>query len=133
MNVEVLNDTSDFYRFFDATPHAEFLFECVQRTIEFDLPNEATFLELYDRFKTGVETIAEMPASKIDLLFNFLKQNRGRLSKRARTKEFSLLTDDEAEAFGSLYKDLFITPEAIQDASNKNLSAVRSNSEPRST
>ena len=133
MNVEVLNDTSDFYRFFDATPHAEFLFECVQRTIEFDLPNEATFLELYDRFKTGVETIAEMPASKIDLLFNFLKQNGGRLSKRARTKEFSLLTDDEAEAFGSLYKDLFITTEAAQDAPNNNRSAVRSNSEPRST
>src|SRR6202034_4292142 len=24
-NVEVLNETADFYRFFDATPHAEFL------------------------------------------------------------------------------------------------------------
>lgn len=132
MNVEVLSDTSDFYRFFNATPHAEFLFECVQRTIGYDLPNEAAFSELYDRFKTRVEAIAEMPASKIDLLFNFLKQNGGRLSKRVRTKEFSLLTDDEAEAFGSLYRDLFITPEAIQEAPNNEGSAVRSNSEPRS-
>ncbi|WP_315902711.1 hypothetical protein [Microbaculum marinisediminis] len=24
----MLNDTGDFYRFFDATPHAEFLFAC---------------------------------------------------------------------------------------------------------
>lgn len=112
MNVEVLNDTDDFYRFFDATPHAEFLFECVQRTIEYDLPHEAKFLELYDRFTTRVEAIVEMPASKIDLLFNFLKQNGGRLSKRARTKEFGLLTDDEANAFEALYQDLFITKEA---------------------
>ena len=43
MNVEILNDTGDFYRYFDATPHAEFLFKCVQRTIEHDLPEEAAF------------------------------------------------------------------------------------------
>ncbi|MBZ9909526.1 MULTISPECIES: Fic family protein [Mesorhizobium] len=30
----VLNDTGDFYRYFDATPHAEFLYACVRRTIE---------------------------------------------------------------------------------------------------
>ena len=112
MNVEVTNGTGDFYRFFDATPHVEFLFECVQRTIEYDLPHEAKFLELYDRFTARVEAIVEMPASKIDLLFNFLKQNEGRLSKRARTKEFNLLTDDEAEAFEALYQKLFITREA---------------------
>jgi Fic family protein len=41
-NVTVLNDTVDFYRFFDATPHAEFLYECVRQTIEQDLPNEPT-------------------------------------------------------------------------------------------
>src|SRR5690606_29246649 len=37
-NVRVVNDTADFYRFFDATPHAQFLYECVQQTIEHDLP-----------------------------------------------------------------------------------------------
>ncbi len=108
MNVEVLNDTGDFYRYFDATPHAEFLFECVQHTIEHDLPEEATFLERYDLFRTRVEAITEMPASMIDLLFNFLKQNGGQLSKRARSEEFRMLTDDEAEAFATIYQDIFI-------------------------
>ncbi len=107
MNVEVLNETGDFYRFFDATPHAEFLFECVQQTIEHDLPEEAAFLERYDQFRTQVESIAEMPASMIDLLFNFLKQNDGQLSKRARSKEFHMLTDDEAARFGDLYQEIF--------------------------
>nr|WP_321455042.1 Fic family protein [uncultured Cohaesibacter sp.] len=107
MNVEVLNDTGDFYRYFDATPHAEFLFECVQRTIEHDLPEEAAFLERYDLFRTRVEAIAEMPASMIDLLFSFLKQNQGQLSKRARTTEFSMLTGEEVSEFEALYQELF--------------------------
>jgi hypothetical protein len=38
VNVDVLNDTSDYYRFFDATRHAEALYDCVQETIERDLP-----------------------------------------------------------------------------------------------
>ena len=39
-NVRVLNDTGDYYRYFDATPHAEFLYGCVQTTIDSDLPRE---------------------------------------------------------------------------------------------
>lgn len=39
------------YRFFDATSHTEFLFSCVQRTIEKDLPEGTEFLEAYDRFR----------------------------------------------------------------------------------
>jgi hypothetical protein len=108
MNVEVLNDTGDFYRYFDATPHAEFLFECVQRTVEHDLPEEAAFLERYDIFKNRVEAMAEMPASTIDLLFSFLKQNNGQLSNRARAKEFSSLTDDEIEGFEATYHEVFL-------------------------
>lgn len=107
MNVRVLNDTADFYRYFDATPHAEFLFECVQKTIEHDLPEEAQFLERYDQFKARVEAVVEMPASIVDLLFNFLKQNNGLLSKRAREREFAELTDGEAKQFENIYADLF--------------------------
>ena len=107
MNVEVLNDTADFYRYFDATPHAEFLYGCVKQTIEHDLPEEASFLERYDLFRSRIEAIADMPASMIDLLFNFLKQNRGTLSKRARTNEFEMLTEEEAAAFEAIYRELF--------------------------
>ena len=49
-NVEVLNETADFYRYFDATPHAEFLYSCVEQTIDKNLPQEVRFLESYDRF-----------------------------------------------------------------------------------
>jgi hypothetical protein len=106
-NVRVINDTADFYRFFDATPHAEFLYSCVQKTIEVDLPRETAFLARYDAFRERINTVVDMPDRTIDLLFRFLHQNDGRLSKRARTQEFTSLTDAEAAAVERAYSDLF--------------------------
>ncbi|MBS9718220.1 Fic family protein [Pseudohalocynthiibacter aestuariivivens] len=108
MNVRVLNDTSDFYKYFDATLHAEFLFECVQKTIEIDLPEEAAFLVRYDQFKSRVEALVEMPASTIDLLFNFLKQNGGQLSRRARNNEFAELTEGEVAQLEVIYQESIV-------------------------
>lgn len=107
MNVRVLNDTGDFYRYFDATPHVEFLYACVEKTVEIDLPQEANFLKRYDLFKTRVESLIEMPASLIDLLFHFLKQNDGQLSRRARGKEFSALKISEVEYIEKVYAEVF--------------------------
>ncbi|HYI69351.1 MAG TPA: Fic family protein [Skermanella sp.] len=106
-NVNVLNDTGDFYRFFDATPHAEFLYGCVQRTIEEDLPAEIAFLRRYDLFRHQVNALLDMPDNMIDLLFRFLHQNRGRLSSRARSREFKELTAPEAERIESIYGEVF--------------------------
>ncbi|PZU68700.1 Fic family protein [Sphingobium sp.] len=105
-NVEILNDTADFYRYFDATPHAEFLFECVSRTIDVDLPAETAFLRTYDMFKTEVQQMVDMPDRLLDLLFRFLRQNEGRLSKRAREKEFAGLTEAEIERIEGIYASL---------------------------
>lgn len=105
-NVEVLNDTADFYRYFDATPQAEFLFECVARTIDVDLPAETAFLRIYDAFKAEVQRMIDMPDRLLDLLFRFLRQNDGRLSKRARDREFAALTDAEAVRIEEIYADL---------------------------
>jgi hypothetical protein len=107
-NVDVRNDTADFYRFFDATTQTEFLFECVQKTIDEDLPREAEFLARYDSFRVFVlEEIADMPDRTIDLLFRFLRQNNGRISGRAREKEFSALTDTEVTKLEAAYIEEF--------------------------
>lgn len=107
-NLRVLNDTGDFYRYFDATPQTEFLFECVQRTIEMDLPAEAGFLRRYDAFRQEVETLVDMPERTIDLLFRFLHQNAGRLSRRARGHEFAQLSNEEAESAEAIYRRHFL-------------------------
>lgn len=106
-NVEVTNETADLYRYFDATPHAEFLYECVAQTIEIDLPKEAQFLENYDRFDAAVQNIVDMPDRTVNLLFKFLEQTGGTLSARARSKEFEALSDKETKAFETLYSDIF--------------------------
>ena len=106
-HVRVLNDTGDFYRFFDATPHAEFLYSCVKKTIEVDLPRETEFLAQYDRFRGRIEALVDMPERTIDLLFRFLHQNNGTLSKRAREQEFARLNDDEAATVEAAYREIF--------------------------
>ncbi len=107
-NVEVLNDTADYYRYFDATAHAEFLYKCVEETIEQDLPGEVKYLESYDRFVRGVHDVVDMPARTLDLLHRFLRQNDGRLSNRARTDEFAQLSNAEVERFQRLYQQCFV-------------------------
>lgn len=109
-NVRVLNETGDFYRFFDATPHAEFLYGCVQKTIEEYLPNETDFLRRYDQFRSQIASMIDMPDRTADLLFRFIQQNDGRLSKRARERDFEALTDNEAEQIEQLYQESFGEP-----------------------
>ena len=106
-NVEVLNETAAFYRYFDATAHAEFLYACIERTVEEDLPRELRFLAAFDRFAAGVKEVAEMPDRRVELLRGVLEQNGGRLSARARSREFAALTDDEAARIERLYANSF--------------------------
>jgi hypothetical protein len=106
-NVHVINDTGDYYRFFDATPHAEFLFHCVQETVSRDLPQETRFLEAYDRFAKRIQEIVDMPAGTVDLLFRLLRQNGGALSARARHGEFAALEPDEVRRAEAIYTEEF--------------------------
>jgi len=102
-NVEVLNDTADLYRFFDATFAAEFLYECVETTINHDLPNEAQHLQNYDAFKTDVDNTVAMPDRMVDLLYRFLRQNDGHFSKRALANEFSALSESEIDTLEAAF------------------------------
>ncbi|HEV8130228.1 MAG TPA: Fic family protein [Acidobacteriota bacterium] len=102
-NVEVLEETADYYRYFDATRHAEFLYDCVAETVEHDLPNEMKYLEAYDQFVGRVQMMVDMSQTKLDLLWRFLQQNQGQLSNRGRTKEFAQLTDDEAAQIEKIF------------------------------
>lgn len=106
-NVEVLNETIDLYRYFDATKFAEFLYECVFETIEEVLPEEIGYLERYDEFKTAINERFDMPNQLIELLIRFLQQNEGKLSKRAKEEEFKLLSEDEVIELEKLFKTIF--------------------------
>ena len=106
----MLNETADYYRYFDATAHAEFLYDSVTQTVEHDLPGEMCFIVAFDRFAAGVKEIVEMPDRQVERLRGFLKQGGGRLSKPAREQEFAALTDEEAERVEALYARWFNQP-----------------------
>jgi len=83
-NVDVLNETINLYRYFDATAQAEFFFECVAETVNTTLPEEVDYLVKYDLMNTFIKNYIDMPDKLIDLLIRFLRQNQGVLSKRAK-------------------------------------------------
>ena len=107
-NVEVLNETIDYYRYFDATRQAEFLFECVEDTINNIIPSEVDHLLKYDEFKRFIDDTYEMPDKTVAVLVRFLEQNHGRLSQRARTREFKALKDVEIDEIEKIYNRIFL-------------------------
>ena len=108
LNVRVLNDTRDLFRFFDGTRQTEFLSASVMETVRNILPREIAYLRHYDLAKGRIQNFLEMPDHRFDLMLSLLRQNGGRFSKRARTKEFAALTDEEALAVESIYADLLL-------------------------
>lgn len=106
-NVEVLNDTADLYRYFDCTEAAEFLYACVRRTVEHDLPGEIDFIRRHDEAMTRIMDAIEMPDHLAQNLILFIRQNNGTLSKRKREKDFSALTNEEVRSLESIIQDIF--------------------------
>ncbi|MEO9953495.1 Fic family protein [Nonlabens sp.] len=106
-NIEVLTDTIDFYRYFDATKQAEFLYDCVADTLNRVIPQEVNYLLKYDEFKHFIDNKYEMPDKMVATLIRFLEQNNGVLSKRALHKEFSALKEDEVIAIQQTYQSIF--------------------------
>jgi hypothetical protein len=106
-NVEVLNETADLYRYFDCTNAAEFLFACVRRTVEQDLPREIEYLRSHDEAIRRIMDTVEMPDRVAENLVMFIRQNDGTLSKKRREGEFKKLRDDEVALIEGIVRDAF--------------------------
>jgi Fic family protein len=107
-NVKVTNETIDFYRYFDATKQAEFLYDCVKDTLDRVIPEEVSYLQKYDEFKKYIDNNFEMPDNMVAILVRFLEQNQGILSKRALKKEFSELKEEEIKDIQDSYIHIFL-------------------------
>ena len=95
--IHVKNDTCSLYRFFDATPQAEYLYDRIAETIREDFKEELDFLTVYDAAFTAVRNVVEMPDRQAALLVRLCLQNGGGLSQNKR-KQFPELTDTEVAA-----------------------------------
>ncbi|MFI5352961.1 MAG: Fic family protein, partial [Candidatus Binatales bacterium] len=106
-NVEVLNDTGDLYRYFDCTGAAEFLYACVLRTVQHDLPGEIDHLRRHDDALSRVMDAVEMPDRLAENLIMFIRQNNGTLPKKRRASEYKKLSDREVGSLESIVRDAF--------------------------
>ncbi|PZU56410.1 MAG: cell filamentation protein Fic [Sphingobium sp.] len=95
--IAVRNDTAPLYRFFDATPFVEYLYDRVVDTVRTDLREELGFLAVFDRAMEGVRAVVDMPDRRAALLIRLMLQNGGRLSNSKRG-QFDELTDTEIAA-----------------------------------
>jgi Fic family protein len=106
-NVSVTNETADFYKYYDATSQAEFLFDCINDTIENSIPQEVKYLQQYDEFKNFMDNEFEMPDKMVALMVKLLSQNEGVLSKKKREVDFKDITDSDLKNIELAYKNSF--------------------------
>lgn len=106
-NVEVLNETADIYRFFDCTDNAEFLYGCVQQTVEHDLPQEIDYLKRHDQAMRRTMELVEMPDRMAEDLLLFIRKNNGKLGRKRREGQFAKLTDQEVAAIEAIVQEAF--------------------------
>ena len=106
-NVEVISDTADYYKYYDATRQSIFLFECIYDTIDNIIPKEIKYLQQYDEFKNYLDNEFELPDKHVALLVKYLSQNNGQLSKKKRESDFAEFTDEEVESIVLVYKNSF--------------------------
>jgi hypothetical protein len=90
----VNGETDHLYRYFDATPQAEFLYDKISETIHKDLTEELDFLGAYDRAYGSVRAVVDMPNKKISLFVRLTMHNDGKFPKSKR-RLFAELADKE--------------------------------------
>lgn len=91
----VKSESLSYYKYIDYTKACEYLFDCVDKTIQNHFEKEVQFLINYDKTKHEIQNIIDMPDKLINLFIRFVMQNHGTLSQQKRTKYFSQLTEEE--------------------------------------
>lgn len=86
-----------YFRFFDATAQASFLYWALERTVEHDLVDEVAYLIGFDTAHTALRGLLDWPAQSLDLFIRLVHQNQGSLSKTKRESHFAWMTDAELQ------------------------------------
>ncbi len=94
----VASDTKIYYQYIDYTHYAEYLFSCIETTIQEDFLEELEFIVHYDKTKVAIQQIIDMPDLKIDRIIRCVAQNNGILGRKMRSTYFQELSDETVSA-----------------------------------
>jgi len=105
--IEVLNDTSNLYRYFDATRMVEYLYACIAATIERELKEELETVSAFAHARKAIDAAYDLPEKQKNLFLKLCWQGKGQISKTKRKSHFSLFSDDELDAMQRLVAPYF--------------------------
>lgn len=105
--MRVENDTKSWYRFMDLTNQVEAVFTFIKKTIDEEIVSEFEFLQKYEKTKSELQEIVDMPDRLIDLFIHCCLQNKGTLSSTKRTSHFDFLTDTELTLMEQAVRSIF--------------------------
>lgn len=106
-SMEVLNDTADLYRYFDATPMAEYLYDCIAKTIEVELKAELETVSAFARAKDAFDAQFDLPDKRRNLFLKLCWQGKGELSRTKRARYFADYSDEEIESMRRVVQPFF--------------------------
>ena len=96
-----------YFRFFDATAQAAFLYWALERTVEHDLVDEVAYLLGFDAARTALQGLLDWPAHSLDLFIRLVQQNQGTLSNTKRESHFKWMRDDESRLAEAAVREAF--------------------------
>lgn len=104
-----------YFRYFDATEQASFLYHALERTVEQDLEQEITYLLGYDIAKKALNEMLDWPPHSLDTFVAVVHQNNDRLSINKRKSHFHWLRDEEISRAEQIVAESFRTAAAHAD------------------
>lgn len=84
-----------YFRYFDSTHQAEFLYRALVRTVEEDLSKEIDYLLGFDQAYKALNDLLDWPAHSLELFIRVVQQNNGTLSKAKHDSHFEWMKEGE--------------------------------------
>ena len=96
-----------YFRFFDVTAQAIFLYRALEQTVMKDLREEIDYLLGLDRARLRLRNEIDWPGQSLDLFINIVRQGGGTLSQTKRRSQFNWMTDEEIQRFVPMVNEAF--------------------------
>ena len=106
-SMNVTSDSAYLYRYLDATPLVDYLYDCINQTIEVGLKKELDLLYKFRHVKQAIDREMDISNTELDRFVNFCQQNNGRLSQRKRIRFFKDYSDTQVARMEEIYQSFF--------------------------
>jgi len=106
-SIQVLNETVNLYRYFDATRMAEYLYACVDATIERELKVELETVSVFAHARKAINEAFDLPEKQKNLFLRLCWQSKGKISNAKRKSHFSMFEENELDAMELLVAPYF--------------------------